>query len=221
MPAAIESSPRVAVGHLREERQRLVTGRHVESAQPQLDVDQSPLQQCTDVFWLQRLEFEDLAARNQGRDEREEGVGGGGPDQPDDPALDIRQQHILLRAVEVVQFVDEQQRPSFPGRQAVSSRLEQFSEFLDPGGGGVETFENTLGLSGNQFGQGRLPRSGGAVEDGRAESRIRRSSWPGPRKCCCPTNSSRFLGRMRAASGRARSRLAVSACSNSPVMTPD
>src|SRR5262245_42872622 len=43
----------------------------------------------------------------------------------------------------------------------------------------------------------------------RSASSIRRSNLPGPRKCCCPTKSSRVRGRIRAASGRAKVRFSA------------
>src|SRR5262245_53913991 len=43
----------------------------------------------------------------------------------------------------------------------------------------------------------------------RSASIIRRSSLPGPRKCCCPTKSSSVRGRIRAASGRAKVRFSA------------
>src|SRR5438046_4481325 len=38
--------------------------------------------------------------------------------------------------------------------------------------------------------------------ESRSASSMRRRSFPGPRKCCCPANSSSVRGRMRTASGR-------------------
>ena len=56
----------------------------------------------------ERLEAEHLAAREQRRVDRERRVLGGGADQRDRARLDVGQEGVLLRLVEAVDLVDEE-----------------------------------------------------------------------------------------------------------------
>ena len=60
---------------------------------------------------VQRLQLENLRARDQRAVDGEERVLGGRPQQADHAALDIGQQRVLLRAIEAMDFIDEQDGP--------------------------------------------------------------------------------------------------------------
>src|SRR5439155_19555622 len=59
---------------------------------------------------VQRPQREYPAAREERGDHLEAGVLGGGADQRHRPALNVREQRVLLRLVEAVDLVDEEQR---------------------------------------------------------------------------------------------------------------
>ena len=76
---------------------------------------------------VQPAQHEHLAAGQQGAVEFEAGVLRGGAHQRDVAALDIRQEAVLLGAVEAVDLVDEQQR-RLPGATARARRLERLAQ---------------------------------------------------------------------------------------------
>ena len=80
-------------------------------------------------IWL-RLSSGELMAKN--------GILRRGSDEDDPALLDVGQQHVLLGAVEAVQFVDEQDGPPAGLLQFGAGLLEHLAHFLDAGGDGVE-----------------------------------------------------------------------------------
>ena len=78
--------------------------------EPALGVRQRPLAGSRRVVLAQRLEHEDLRARQQRRVHLERRVLGGRADEDDVAGLDARQEGILLRLVEAVDLVDEEDR---------------------------------------------------------------------------------------------------------------
>src|ERR1035441_10072957 len=83
---------------------------HLEVAQPALLVRQRSLEQDIEVLFRQRPQLENLRARDQWGIYEEEWVVRRRPDQPHDAALDIRQKDVLLRLVEPVNLVNEEDR---------------------------------------------------------------------------------------------------------------
>ena len=79
----------------------------------------------------QRLELEDLAARDQRRVDAEERVLRRRADQDDQPVLDVVEQHVLLGAVEAVDFVEEQDRPPAVVGEAVLGPVDDLADLLD------------------------------------------------------------------------------------------
>ena len=65
------------------------------------------MQQRDDLRLGERLEDVDAAAREQRGDEFEGRILGGGADQADVAALDVGQEGVLLRLVEAMDLVDE------------------------------------------------------------------------------------------------------------------
>jgi hypothetical protein len=120
---------------------------------------------CQDLAAVQRLEGEDAAAAQERRVDGKERVLRGGADQDDPAFLDVRQEYVLLRPVEAVKLVDEQDRPPAGVLQLAPSFLEQLADFFHTCGDGVERDEAAAGVLGDDVGQGRLAGAGRAVKD--------------------------------------------------------
>src|SRR5436305_1014529 len=103
-------------------------------AQTAFLICQRPPQQRGDVLARQRLERENLAAAQERRIDSKEWVLRSGPEENDSAFLDVRQQDILLRPIEVMQFVDEQDGPLPRVFEAGSSGFQDFADLLDAGG---------------------------------------------------------------------------------------
>ena len=89
-------------------RQRVVVNLHVELAVAALGVGQGLARDGEEVVLRQRLELEDAAAADQRLVDLEVGVLGGRADQDHRAVLDPRQQRVLLRLVEAVDLVHEE-----------------------------------------------------------------------------------------------------------------
>jgi hypothetical protein len=93
---------------------------------------QRALHQLAEFFGGERLQHIDLGARQQRADDLERGVFGGGADEGEEPGFDVRQEGVLLRLVEAVDFVDEQDGGA--ARALVHARaLDGFADVLDAG----------------------------------------------------------------------------------------
>ncbi len=86
-------------------------------AQATLLVGQGTPEQGLDVLPAERLKREDLTAAQERRIDGEERVLRGGADEDDSAFFHIGQQHVLLGAIEAVQFIDEQNGPLAGGLQ--------------------------------------------------------------------------------------------------------
>ena len=106
----VERGARVPAGHAHEVPDRLVRHLGAGGAQAALPVGERVAQDAGDVRVLERPELEDAAAREQRGVDVEEGVLGRRADQDHRAVLDVRQQRVLLRAVEAVDLVDEEDR---------------------------------------------------------------------------------------------------------------
>ena len=133
--------PGVAVADLGEKVQRLV--RHLDGhlAQSAFCVRQGAEQQGADGLPVERLEAEDRASAEQRAVDGEERIVRRGADQDDPPFLHVGQQNVLLRAVEVVDLVDEQDGARPAGLQFGAGALDDLAQILDPGGDGVDGVE--------------------------------------------------------------------------------
>ena len=153
-----------------QERHRVVGQRHRDLAQAALLVGQRPADERPDVLPRQRLEGEDLAAREQRRVDREERVLRRRADQDDDPFFHVRQQHVLLCAVEAVDFVEEEDRPLAEVFEVLAGLGQDFADFLDAGGDRVHRLEAALGVVGDDVRERGLSGPRRAVEDQRGEA---------------------------------------------------
>ena len=81
-------------------------------------VGEGAVEQRDEFVFGERLKSVDAAAGEQRGDDFEGGVLGGGADKPDGAALDVGKEGILLRLVEAMDLVDEED-----GARAVVRRL--------------------------------------------------------------------------------------------------
>ncbi len=150
-----------------------------------------PLEQCGHCVERQRLEPEQGRARQQGRVDLEVGVLGGGADEHEQAALDRRQQRVLLRLVEAMDLVEEQDGALVTLAEAVPRPLGDLPHVLDRGG---DRRELHVGLGrgvGDQLGQRGLararaaptgsPTTGGRPRSGCATAAPGRAGAPGRR----------------------------------------
>ncbi len=164
-----QRSPGVAITDVGEEIERVLMRVHRPAAEPALPVTESALEQQLDLCRRQRLEREDLAAAQERRVDREERILRRRADQDDAPFLHIRQQHVLLRAVEAVQLVHEQDRAPATRLQFRPRLRQQIADLLDADGDRVDLAKDATGVIRDHVRQGGLAGSRRAVEDDRAE----------------------------------------------------
>ena len=117
--------------------------------------------------WLER---ENLAAAQQRRIDREERVLRGRPDQDHDAALDIGQQDVLLRLVEAMDLVEEQDRSLAVHLQGVACGLEGFANVLGGRRDGIQSLKPALGVIGDHLGEGGFAGARGTVKNQRADA---------------------------------------------------
>ena len=106
----VQRRARVAARAGGEELDRLV----LDGDAAALAAVERPPQQPLDVGRLQRVQLVHLGPREQRRVDLEVRVLGRGPDERDEPLLDRRQQRVLLRLVEPVDLVEEEDRRRGP-----------------------------------------------------------------------------------------------------------
>lgn len=107
------------------------------------------------------FEAEEVASAEEGRDDVEAGVVGGGTDEADVAFFDVGEEEVLLGLVEAVNFIDEKEG-AFIG--LVLGHAEDVAEFGDVGHDGIDADEVTVGFAGNDFGQGGFAASWRSVE---------------------------------------------------------
>jgi len=159
----VQGLARIPVGKPRDPSQRTGFDLHPKLPEPPLPVRQGPPEQLDEVRLLEPSEREDHRTRGQGRHQGEEGVLRRGADQGDRPLLHLGQQPVLLRLVETVDLVDEQDRLA-AGQGRGFRRRDRLPDLGQARGHGVQAQE----LRGRPFrddtGQGRLSRARRTVE---------------------------------------------------------
>ena len=135
-------------------------------AEAALGVVERAAQKNNNLIFGQRLQHVDAAARKQRGVDFERRIFGGGADQANAAFLDVREEGILLRFVEAVNFVDEDDgaRAVLAGAVGIAHDL---LDFLDAGEHGGKLDEVGLGDAGNDLGEGGLAGAGRAPEDHR------------------------------------------------------
>ena len=118
----------------------------------------------------ERLELVHLRAREERGVDLEVRVLGRRADQRHQPVLDRRQERVLLRLVEAVDLVEEEDRPPARPAEPVARAGEHLAHVLHRGGDGGELLELGAGRRRDDARERRLPSSGRAVEDRRADA---------------------------------------------------
>ena len=141
---------------------------------------------------VERAQLVHAAAREQRRVDLEVGVLGGRADQHHQPLLDRGQQRVLLRLVEAVDLVEEEDRALAARVAPVLGPLEHLAHL---GAAGVDRrglLEGGARVTASRRASVVLPVPGGPyriIECGRPSSIAVRSVEPRPSRCSCPTNS--------------------------------
>ncbi len=135
-------------------------------AETALGIAERSAQKHDNLIFGQRLQHVDAAAREQRGVDFERRIFGGGSDQANAAFLDVRQEGILLRFVEAMNFVDEDDgaRAVLAGAVGIAHDL---LDFLDAGEHGGKLDEVGLGDAGDDLGKRRLAGAGRAPEDHR------------------------------------------------------
>ena len=124
--------------------------------------------QPDDLLRRESVQHVNLHPRKQRSDHFERRIFGGGADQHDISGFDVRQKGVLLRAVEAMHFVHEDD-----GAPAVATRAfglrHHFLDFLDAGEHGAEGNEFGVRAPGDDPRERRLAAAGRAPEEHRAE----------------------------------------------------
>ena len=135
---------------------------------------QRPVQQPLQVRDLQRLQHEDLAARQQRRDHLEGRILRGGADQDDGTGLDSPQEGILLGLVEAVDLVDEEDGRAGRGEERLGlGRVDHLAHVLDARAHGRKRIELPVQRPGDDARKGGLADARRPPEDkGRQSARV-------------------------------------------------
>ena len=134
---------------------------------PRSLVDERASQDLLDGLARQRLQHEHLRAREQRRVDFERGVLRGGADQHDVARFHAREERILLRLVEAVDLVDEDDRAAAGAAPPILRRRHDLLDLLDPRQHRTERNEMRLGQLRDNPGERGLAGAGRAPQDDR------------------------------------------------------
>ena len=141
-----------------------------ERPEPALRIGQRAPQDPDDVCRLERLEDVDLRPRQQRRVDLERRVLGRRADQDDVAGLDARQEGVLLRLVEAVDLVDEEDGAAAEPAPRFLRFGHHRADFLDAGQHGAERDEVRAGRAGDQPRQRGLAGARRTPEDHRLQA---------------------------------------------------
>ncbi len=100
----------IAIADFGEELERVVVELYSLFAEATSFIGERATDDGFDVVDRQRFEFEHAAAADERAGQREEGILRGRADEDHGAIFNVGQEHILLGAVEAMDFVDEQER---------------------------------------------------------------------------------------------------------------
>ncbi len=146
-------------------RARVGVHLHVVIAEAALGIGQGAIDQLFELLDLERFELENLGARDERAVDVEEWIVGGGADEAQVSALDVGQEDVLLRFVEVMDLVDEQDRFLAGGGEAILRRGHDFAHLGDVAFDAAQAFEFRLGHFGDDLREGGFAGAGRAGED--------------------------------------------------------
>ena len=162
----VQRAPRVAVRGGRNSLQGLVADRKAPT-EAALLVEQSAAQHREQIILGERLEDIDARAGQQRVVELERGILCRRPDEGQRAVLDVGQEGVLLRLVEAMHLIEEQDRPAIAHVTVLFSLGYRAANVLDAGHDGRQGNEMRFGRSRNEARQGRLARAGRTPEDHR------------------------------------------------------
>ena len=165
----VQRGPRVAVGQAGDVRERVVGDAHAGGAEAALAIGQRAAKDLDDLGLAQRPQDIHAAARQQRAVHLERGVLGGGADQHDGGLLDVRQECVLLPAVEAVDLVDEEDRAAPPPRALGLGLGDDLADLLHAGQHGRERHEARAHDVRHQRGQRGLAGARRPPEDHRVQ----------------------------------------------------
>ncbi len=160
----------------------------------------------------QRLELENAAAAYQRAREREERILRGGADENDAAVFHVGQEHVLLRAVEAMDFVDEQQRALASRRHQIAGFVEHLAQFFHAAGDGAHLPEFAAAGGGEQMRERGFAGAGRTVKNDRPQTIGRQQSAEQLAFAKEMFLSDEFIQRGRAHAGCQRLRLAAIFC---------
>ena len=160
----------VAVRGCRDGVDHLVGQRRNPVAEAALAVAGGAAHHTGEGVGAQSLQREHAAAREQWSDHLEGRVLGGGADQDHSARLDVRQQRVLLRAIQAVELVEEEHRTA-SGAAFAPGALDDGADLLHSGHHGRERLEGRVrtGVGRDQSGERRLAAAGRAPEEQRGQ----------------------------------------------------
>ena len=118
----VQRNARISFRAIRDRVERVAVCLH--PSDPALDVVDCPVEDRSDVGLGEGVKAEQYGSREQGADDAEERRLGGRADEDDPARFDTGQQDILLRLVEAVDLVDEQDRTA-------TRRFKPLTPFFD------------------------------------------------------------------------------------------
>ena len=200
----IERAPRVARAKAHQLDERLVLEREPACAQAALGVAERPARNRRDILVAERAQHQHAGAREQRRDYLEGRILGGRADERDEPAFDVGQDGVLLRAVPSMDLVDENHRAPPAGFQLAPRLFDRLAQLGDSRRHRRDRAKAAPDCCASKSAIVVLPLPGGPhrMIDGSAPAAsIRLSILSGPSRCSWPTTSSRLRGRIRSANG--------------------
>ncbi|EXI76543.1 MAG: hypothetical protein AW07_00491 [Candidatus Accumulibacter sp. SK-11] len=156
----VEQAPRVAIGKADQPRTRIIADARFGQRVPT-----GPFEEFAHLVRRQRLQHVDRRPREQRRVEFERRILGRRTDERQQPTLDVRQEGILLRLVETMHFIDEEDRPPATAGTADFGASDRLTDVPDAGKNRRESDE--VGSEGvrHQARERRLADSGRSPED--------------------------------------------------------
>ena len=137
-----------------------------------LGIGEGTLEQGAHVGIAQGAELEDTGAGDQGADDLEVGVLGGGADEGEGAVLDMGQEGVLLGLVPAVDLVDEEDGLLLVEAAALEGFVDDITQLGFAGQHGGEGLEVGLGLVGDDHGEGGLAGAGRPPEEDGGEEAV-------------------------------------------------
>jgi hypothetical protein len=162
-------APRITRAKPHQLGERLVLERKSARAEAALGVAERPARNRRDIFVAERPQHQHAGAREQRRDYFERGVLGGRADKRDEPALDVRQDGVLLRTVPSMDLVDENHRAPPAGFHFTPRLFDRLAQLGDSRRHRRDHAKAGAGLPREQIRDRRLAAAGRPPQDDRRQ----------------------------------------------------